>query len=255
MLEQSKGKLRTQDHLISQVLTWIPWVLTGMVTVPLPLLFLVLFFASSGPDSAAFYLLLAVISLALGLVGSLVVIVAFWLYRRTWSIRLRNRLAADGITAAEVPWFGSELTSEERKTWRELEEMNPMLADAYCETLAARLTASRISTRARAEMLRIERQLNRTRQLREADTSSLVKDLLADRHKAELVRTEAKTRLAEAKARLQTIDAAARRELSQAEITLMLQRLSASQDQFPLALELARLEHESRTDSEPSNPN
>ena len=49
-------------------------------------------------------------------------------------------------------------------------------------------------------------------------------------------------RLAQAKARLQTIEAAANRRLSQKETDLMLRRLAASQEQSPLALELAGLE-------------
>jgi hypothetical protein len=250
MPDRSHGKLRTKDQLASRLLTCMPWLLTGLATVPLPLLFLVLFLVSATTDSAAFYLLLSFVSLGLGLVVGLLIMISFWLYRRKWNLKLRDRLAADGITAAEVPWFQSELSSEEKKTWRELEQINPLLADAYCETLAARLTATRILARARAEMLRIERQINRTRHLREAHTTSLMTELVADRRQAELVRNEAKMRLAEAKARLHTIDAAARRALSQTETDLMLQRLSASQDQFPLALEMARLEHQAGDDGE-----
>ncbi len=216
----------------------------GLATIPIPLVLLFFFLVSDSTDSAAFFLLLSFVSLGLGLVVGVLITIFFWLYRRNWNLRLRDRLAADGITAEEVPWFQPELSSEEKKTWRDLEKMNPLLADAYCETLAARLTATRISARARGEILRIERQINRTRHLREASTTSLVSDLLEDRQRAELLRDEAKVRLAAAKARLQTIEAAARRELSQSETDLMLKRLSASQDQLPLALEIARLERD-----------
>jgi hypothetical protein len=166
-------------------------------------------------------------------------------YRRRWHGRLRDRLAADGITAAEVPWFASELSSEERKTWSELKQKNPLLADAYCETLAARLTATRIIGRARGETLRIERQINRTRNIHGVDTSTLLKDLNADRQRSEELCKEATVRLSEARARLQTIEAAANRRLSRSETDLMLRRLAASQEHFPLALEMASLEEES----------
>ena len=250
MVEKSHGKLGSQDQIVSRLLTWAPWILTGLATLPLPGLFLVLFFISASTDSAAFYLLLSFVSLGLGLVVGLLVLLFFWVYRRRWNLRLRDRLAADGITAAEVAWFQTELSSEEKKTWRELKDMNPLLADAYCETLAARLTATRISARARGEILRIERQINRARHLREIDTTSLMTELTADRRQAQLLREEAKVRLAAAKVRLQIIEAEARRALSQAETRLMLQRLSASQDQMPLALEMTRLEHEAREDIE-----
>ena len=244
--EQSYGKVRTQDELASRVLTWVPAIMTGLAIVPLPVLFLVLFLTSSGTDTAAFYLILSLVSLGLGLAVAVLILTGFGLYRRTWERRLRDRLAADGITASELSWFQPELSTEERNTWRELETMNQLLADAYAETLAARLTATRIATRARGEGLRIERQINRTRQLRNADTTSLLEDLINDREKADSIRKEAKRREVQAKARLQTIEAAARREISEAEISVMLDRLHASQDQIPLGLEIARLEQEAR---------
>lgn len=246
MLEKPQGKLRSRDQTFSRILTWTPWVLMSIATIPLPVLFLLLFFVSSSTDAAAFYLLLSFVSLGVGLVVGLVILFLFWLYRRRWNLRLRERLAADGITATEVPWFQSELLSEEKKTWRGLKEINPLLADAYGETLAARLTATRISKRARGEMLRIERQINRARHLRDSDTAPLITELMVDRRQAEFVCDEAKARLADVEVRLQTIEAAARRALSQEETRLMLQRLSASQDQLPLALEMARLEQEAR---------
>jgi|SRR5882672_4116239 len=244
MPRKTPGKLDAGDERIAQLLTWTPWLSFVLVTLPLPVVFLVLFLASGTTDSAAIYLLLSFVSMGLGLVVGLIVLIFFLLYRRRWQGRLRDRLAADGITAAEVDWFSSELSSEERKVWRELKAGNPLLADAYCETLAARLTASRIITRARRETLRVERQINRTRNIRGVDTSSLLDDLISDRRRSEELRQEANVRLAEAKARLQTIEAAANRSLSQQETDLMLRRLEASQEQFPLALEMASLERE-----------
>ena len=246
--EKSQGKLRTHDQLTSRVLTWMPAVMTGLAVVPLPGLFLFLFITSASTDSAAFYLLLSLMSLGIGAILSFVIIGAFWMYRRRWSRQLRERLAADGITAAELRWFHSELSSEEKKTWRELKEMSPLLADAYAETLAARLTATRIAARARSEVLRIERQISRTRRLLNADTASLVEDLTADREQAALIRQDAQKREVQAKARLQYIDAVARRELNQTETSVMLHRLSAAQSQIPLGLEIARLEQEARNE-------
>nr|MDQ2938541.1 hypothetical protein [Acidobacteriota bacterium] len=226
------------------LLSWTPWLSFFAVTLPLPIIFVALFLASATSDSAAVYLLLSFVSLGLGLVVGLLVVIFLLLYRKRWFGRLRDRLAADGITAAEVPWFASELSSEERTTWRDLEEKNPLLADAYCETLAARLTATRIMSRARGGILKIERQLNRTRNIKAVDTSSLLDDLLSDRARLEVLRQEATLRLSEAKARLQTIEATANRALNRTETDLMLRRLAASQEQFPLALEMANLEQE-----------
>ena len=229
---------------MAQLLRWAPWLSFIVVTLPLPIVFLLLFMAAGTTDTAAIYLLLSFVSMGVGLVVGLLVLILLFLYRRRWHGRLRDRLAADGITAAEVAWFTSELSSEERRIWGELKQKNPLLADAYCETLAARLTASRIISRARGETLKIERQINRTRNLRGVDTSALLDDLLLDRQRSEKLRSEATVRLAEAKARLQKVEAAANRSLSQNETDVMLQRLAASQEQFPLALEMASLEQE-----------
>ena len=246
--EKKPGKLNAGDERISLLLAWAPWLSFVLSTVPLPIVFLVLFLAASATDTAAIYLLLSFVSMGLGLVVGLVTVIFLLIYRRRWLSLLRDRLASDGITAAEVDWFMPELTSDERKTWNELKASNPLLADAYCETLAARLTATRIIARARGETLRVERQINRTRNIRGVDTGQLLNDLMRDRERADGLKKEATVRLAEARTRLQTIEAAANRRLSQKETDLMLQRLAASQEQFPLALEMANLEQRALTE-------
>jgi hypothetical protein len=244
MLERISGKLNAGDQRVASLLSWTPWISVLLVILPIPVIFLVLFFASATTDSAAIFLVLSFVSLGLGLVAGLLILIFLLLYRRRWHSRLRDRLAADGITAAEVPWFVTELSSEERKTWNELKQKSPLLADAYCETLAARLTATRIIAKSRGEILRVERQINSTRSIRGVDTSSLLNDLLSDRQRFEELRKETTIRLSQSKARLQTIEAAANRSLSQSETELMLRRLTSAQEQSPLALEMASLEQE-----------
>jgi hypothetical protein len=254
MLEKTPGKLDAGDERMAQLLRWTPWLMLVLVTLPFPIVFLLLFLVAGTTESAAIYLLLSFVSMGLGLVVGLVVLISLLLYRKRWHGRLRDRLAADGITAAEVPWFASELSSEERKIWDELKQKNPLLADAYCETLAARLTATRIIARARGETLKVERQINRTRNIRDVDTSSLLNDLIADRQLSEKLRKEATVRLSEARARLQTIEAAANRRLSHKETDLMLRRLAASQEHFPLALEMASLEQQALSELDQPQP-
>ncbi len=244
MNQSSLGKLKHGDERTAQLLAWTPWLSFVLATLPLPIVFLLLFAASATTDSAAIYLLLSFVSLGAGLVVGLVLLILLLLYRRRWQARLRDRLATDGITASEVPWFSAELSSEERNVWRELRQKNPLLADAYCETLAARLTATRIVARSRGAVLKVELQINRTRNLVGIDTGALLNDLNADHQRFDLIRSEATVRLSEAKARLQTIEAAANRSLSESETELMLRRLAAAQQQFPLALEMLSLEQE-----------
>jgi hypothetical protein len=244
MNQSSLGKLKPRDERVAHLLAWTPWLSFALATLPLPVVFLLLFVASATTDSAAIYLLLSFVSLGAGLVVGLLLLILLLLYRRRWQARLRDRLATDGITASEVRWFSAELSSEERSIWGELKQKNPLLADAYCETLAARLTATRIVARSRGAILKVERQINRTRNLVGIDTGALLNDLNADRQRFDLIRSEATVRLSEAKARLQTIEAAANRSLSESETELMLRRLAAAQEQFPLALEMLSLEQE-----------
>jgi hypothetical protein len=244
MLEKIPGKLNPTDQRKARLLDLAPWLTFVLATMPVPLIFLVLFLLSGTTETAAISLLLSFVSMGIGLIVGLLMLIVFFLYRRHWYGGLRDRLAADGITASEVEWFAPELSSEERRIWKEMKQKNPLLADAYCETLAARLTATRIIGRARNEILKIERQINRTRNIRGVDTTELIADLISDRERSENLRKEAALRLSEAKARLQTIEAAANRELSQTETDAMLRRLAASQEHFPLALEMATLERE-----------
>lgn len=255
MIQSGPGKLKHSDERTARVLAWTPWLSFVLATLPLPIVFLLLFVASATTDSAAIYLLLSFVSLGAGLVVGLFVLMLLLLYRRRWQSRLRDRLATDGITANEVPWFSAELSSEERTVWNELKKKNPLLADAYCETLAARLTATRIVARSRGAVLKVERQISRTQNLIGIDTGALLNELNSDRQRFDLIRTEATVRLAEAKARLQSIEAAANRSLSETETELMLGRLTAAQQQFPLALEMLSLERETlRDDPAGANP-
>jgi hypothetical protein len=243
-MSQAIGKLSSKDVATARLLKIAPWiaVLAGMV--PAPLLFLVLFLTAAATESAAVYLLLAGLSLTLGFALGVVIAAILLIYRRRWLSKLRDRLASDGITADEVVWFRSELTSAERAALAEIERSNPLLADAYRETLANRLTASRIISRSKREMLRVERQINRARTLNTPESASLQQELISDHERLQQLRQQATDHLAKAKTRLQMIEATASRKLTEGETDLMMQRLGSSQDQLPLVLEIARMEQQ-----------
>lgn len=239
------AKLEKRDVTMARVLKVAPWVSVVATSLPGPILFLFLFLTTTATDSAAVYLLVAGLSLAVGFFLGLLIAAILFIYRRKWLSKLRDRLASDGITADEVVWFRSELTSAERSALDEIQQSNPLLADAYLETLASRLTASRIISRTRHEILRVERRLNRARSLRVGETANLQEDLTADRERLDQLRQHATQHLARAKARLQEIEATASRKLNEEETDLMMQRLGASQDHLPLVLEIAQLERQS----------
>ena len=243
-MSQSQGKLSGKDATTARLLKIAPWIALLAASIPAPLVFLVLFLTTTTTESAAVFLLLAGLSLTLGFALGVVIAAILLIYRKRWLSKLRDRLASDGITANEVAWFRSELTSAERASLAEIERSNPLLADAYLETLANRLTASRIISRSKREMLRVERQINRARTVRTPESESLQKELAADHERLEHLRQQANDHLAKAKTRLQMIEATASRKLTQGETDLMMQRLGSAQDQLPLVLEIAKLEQQ-----------
>lgn len=243
-MDEYKGKLSGKDATTARLLKIAPWIALLAASIPAPLVFLVLFLTTTATDSAAVYLLLAGLSLTLGFALGVVIAALLLMYRRRWLSKLRDQLASDGITANEVVWFRSELTSAERKALAEIESSNPLLADAYRETLASRLTASRILSRSKREMLKVERQINRARTVRTPESDALQKELGVDHERLAHVRQQANEHLANAKTRLQVIEATASRKLSQGETDMMMQRLGSAQDQLPLVLEIAQIEQQ-----------
>jgi hypothetical protein len=243
-MERRTGKISTRDTAVARLLKTAPWLAILIAAIPPPIFFFVLFLSTQATDSAAVYLLLTGLSFALGLAIGLIVAAAILFYRRHWLAKLRDRLALDGITAGEVAWFRSELTSAEKAALAEIEKTNPLLADAYLETLAMRLTASRIISRSRKELLKVERRINQARTLPGKESSLLQSDLVADREKIDHLHIQATQHLASAKTRLQVIEATASRKLNQDEIDTMMQRLGQAQDQLPLVLQMARMERE-----------
>jgi hypothetical protein len=249
-MSQSRGKLSSKDEAVAKALRVAPFLALLLSSIPAPVFFLILFLTANATDSAAVYLLLSALSLAFGFAAGLLFAIILIIYKRKWLSRLRDRLAVDGITANEVVWFRSELTSAERASLAEIERSNPLLADAYRETLAARLTASRIIAKSRRELLNVEKRANRVRTLNAPDTASLLEELASDRKDLERIRQNAGDHLDKAKTQLQMIEATVSRNLDQAETDLMMRRLNAAQDQLPLVLEMAQLEKQSLKEAE-----
>src|SRR5687768_16570270 len=242
MIQETTGKLTARDRKLANFFQWFPWVAFPLIALPPPVLFSILFLTSVATDTPPVYLLFAGVSLALSALAAILVLILFYLYRSRWMRRLRDKLSADGITASEVVWFTSELTTAERKTLEEINTHSPLLADAYRETLASRLTASRIISRTDKELVKVRSRITRARSLSGTDSTSLSTDLESDQQQLHALKTEAKSRLAEAKVRLQTIEAAASRRLNQAETDAMLRRLTATQEYLPLVIEMEQLE-------------
>lgn len=125
-----------------------------------------------------------------------------------------------------------------------------MLGDAYRETLAARLTASRIIAKTDRELVKVRARINSARLLSGAGTTILLSDLQSDQKRLEKLKNEANTQLTESKSRLQTIEATASRSLNQTEGDSMLRRLTTAQKHLPLVMEIEKLERGASQEAE-----
>lgn len=247
---KTEGQITTRDETMARIVNTLPWLTFFAVSLAPPIAFFVLFFAAATTEAAAVYLFLALLAGAIGIGAALLLLMGLMFYRKRWLQKLRDRLAADGITASEVPWFLPELTTAERQTLRRMREHSPLLADAYCEILASRLMASRLIKRTRNDLLLVERRLNKLALIQGADTAPLQKELREDQVGLTKAKEEATVRLAETQARMQMIEAAASRDLSHGDTYLMLQRLAAAQEHLPLTMEIAQLERHALDEAE-----
>src|SRR5947209_17557117 len=175
---ERSGKVTQGERMMAQVLRWAPWLAFLLCALPAPIYFLTKYF-SSMPE-AALNFLFALTSLAVGSVIGFAVMLFLLYYRRHCAQRVRDRIASDGVTATEIPWLISELTPSERQALKEIDAKNPMLADAYRETLASRITASRVVANAKRELLLVELRLNRAGYIAGEDTTSIGEQIRAE---------------------------------------------------------------------------
>src|SRR5256886_1239965 len=164
------GKLTASDRRNARFWQLAPWVELIAVTVSPPLA-LFLAYLITGATSPAL-LVLAALSLPFSLIAALLMAIVTILFRRQWLRKLRDRLASDGITADEVGYFIPELTSGERRVLREMGKRQPLLADAYRETVALRLYATRVEARAGPDVLEGGRSSKRAKELYAAATAA-----------------------------------------------------------------------------------
>ena len=229
----------------------------GAITAPilltvLPALvtFLLMLLAASGPPVAAVILFFGIIATTIGFVTGIFIVGLLVHKHSQWTKEMRDRIAADGIKAEEIWWFVNELKSSEKRALKVVEARDLMLGDAYRETLASRLTATRIVKSSKRELLLAKKRQNSLRQLKSARSDDFQTEVGQDIEKIGKINDEAKLLLSEAEARLQMIEAAASRGGNLADSELALKKLSARTAALPLALESAKMAEEIRLELE-----
>jgi DNA repair exonuclease SbcCD ATPase subunit len=202
------------------------------------------------PPIAATFVFLGLILTIIGFIGGLA-LTGFFAYRHAnWTRELRERIAARGIRAEEIDWFRHELKTSEKQSLRLVSARDPLLGDAFKETLASRLTASRIVRSSKRELLMMQKHRNKLKYNRSESSQKFQSELDADIDKIRSINDEAKQMLAEAEARMQMIEAASVRGTSIADNELALKKLSNRASELPLALESARMTEEIRRELE-----
>jgi hypothetical protein len=243
-------QITTNDLTKDKALRYGAWASPFVLSVIPALIFFIIGILSFTPTSVAFFFFLAAVSLLGGFILGLIISGGLMIYRSKWLADVRERLAVDGIKAEEVRWFMHELKSDEKKTLKELETNNLLLADAFRETLATRLTATRIIKSSKQELLLVKRREGKLKKLTGETSQVLIEELKFDRENLEKINKEADEMRMEAEARLQMIDAASRRGTNLADTELTLKKLSARSEQLPLALEALKMEEEIRRELE-----
>ncbi|MGI8469637.1 MAG: hypothetical protein ACR2N3_14425 [Pyrinomonadaceae bacterium] len=209
-----------------------------------------LFFILSLFYGAVPLIFFSLISLVAGFLFGLIVSGILLFYRGKWLAQIRERIAVDGIKAEEVGWFQPELTSAEKKSLKEMDKQDRLLADAYRETLASRLTAARIIKKSNRELLLVRRRQNKLKYLKSERSEEFQEELKRDGARLQEINKEAKEMRTEAETRLQMIESAVMRGSTLADSELALKKLSARAEQLPLALENLKMEDEIRQELE-----
>jgi hypothetical protein len=224
-----------------------------LTAVPALITLLLLILAPLAPPSAVVVFFFGAVFTVLGFLIGLG-IAGLLVHRRSrWIRDMRERIAADGIRAEEIGWFTNELKAAEKRALKAVEARDLLLGDAYRETLASRLTATRILRSSKRELMLARKREGKIKMLKSGRREEFLSEIKRDIEKVSVIRDEASAMLAEAEARLQMIEAAATRGGSLADSELALKKLSARTRELPLALESARMSEEIRLELEAEN--
>ncbi|MGQ0540886.1 MAG: hypothetical protein ACT4O9_03420 [Blastocatellia bacterium] len=215
------------------------------------ILFTILFVLfGASPPAAVTVLFFGVVFTVIGFVLGLIISGVLAYRHSKWTKEMRERIAADGIKANEVDWFRNELRSNEKRALKEIGRNDLLLADAYTETLASRLTASRVIKTSGRELSLTKRRHAKLRSLKTESSEKFLQTIAKDEEKLSSIHAEAKQMLIEAESRLQMIEAAALRGGNIVDSEFALKRLSARAKELPLALEEATMAEQIRQELE-----
>src|SRR5207249_683767 len=150
------------------------------------------FLAPLAPPTAFVIFFLGLVATAIGVVAGLTLMAILLQKRSNWTKEMRERMAAGGIRANDIEWFYRELKPSEKRALRAVSARDLLLADAYRETLASRLTATRIVRSSKRELLLAKRRQNSIKQLKAARRDEFQAEIGKDIAKLSSINDEAK---------------------------------------------------------------
>lgn len=215
-----------------------------LTLLPVAIFILLTIVLSGAPIFAISSFVLGIFATIAGLLIGLGFSAYFFVKHQRWTTEMRERIAANGIGADEIDWFRKEMRPAEKRALKSMDVADPLLADAYRETLASRLTATRIVRSSKKELQVAKRREIKLKSLKAGNTKRFLEQLKEDTAKIEAIHVESKQMLAEAESRLEMIEASAARGGTFADSEVALKKLAARASQLPLALEAARIHEE-----------
>ncbi len=236
---ETSGREILKDKVLKTSIFALPAVFS---IIPAFIFFLLSLFYSGSASWAVTLFFLSIASLIVGFFVGLGASAGVAFYRSRWLANLRERVSANGIDAEDVRWFRSSLKSEEKRALRQIEAKNPVYADAYRETLASRLTASKIIKSTNKELMLARRRKNKLVHLKSEKSEEYQNEIDQDIEVLTGIKEDATEMNVQAQSRLQMIEAAFLRGGSLTEKELTLQKLNHRAKQLPIALEAAKLE-------------
>lgn len=216
-----------------------------IVTTTLPAAaFVLLSVLATGTNIFPLTVFIGLIVTAIGFISGLVLSGVLAYKHSKWTGEMRELMASHGIKPEELNWFRNELRPNEKRTLKAFESGDLLLADAYRETLATRLTATRIIRSSKRELQATKQRQQKIKQLRTETTNEFRGEIEKDIQKIGSIHSQAKEMLAEAESRLQMIDAAAARGSTLAGDQLALKKLELRNSELPIALKEAQQTHD-----------
>jgi hypothetical protein len=172
-----------------------------LLLVPALITIVLMLIAAGSPPTAAVILFLGFIATTIGFIAGIVISLILTYKRTKWTREMRERIAADGIRANEIEWFYAEMKPSEKRALRDITARDALLGDAYRETLASRLTATRILKSSRRELTLAKKRQNSLKQLRSTRSEEFQAQMGQDIQKIGHIHDEAREMLTEAYSR------------------------------------------------------